>query len=112
VGTPHDSREPEPAEPIQSFYGLGGTSRRFVRSTSKADRRGQCIEATARKLANAMAAQQDIEKGDVRLAPQIQSNIGQELRVVYMDVIDQHVPEHLQKLLERLDDHDDVTAKG
>jgi transcriptional/translational regulatory protein YebC/TACO1 len=30
---------------------------------------------------------------------------------VYMDVIDQHVPEHLQKLLERLDDQDDVTAK-
>jgi Anti-sigma factor NepR len=58
-----------------------------------------------------MAAQHHIEKGDVRLAPQIQSNIGQELRVVYMDVVDQRVPEHLQKLLERLDDQDDVIAK-
>jgi hypothetical protein len=61
---------------------------------------------------NTMAAQHDIETGDVRLAPQIQLNIGQELRAVYADVVDQRVPEQLQNLLRRLDHRYDVTAKG
>ena len=55
-----------------------------------------------------MAAQHDIETGDARLAPQIQLNIGQQLRAVYADVVDQRVPEQLQKLLRRLDHRDDV----
>jgi hypothetical protein len=111
-GTPHDFREPTPPERIQSFCGLAGTNRQLARLTSNTDRCGPCIEPMARRLANTMAAQHDIETGDARLAPQIQLNIGQQLRRVYADVVDQRVPEQLQNLLRRLDHRDDATAKG
>jgi hypothetical protein len=44
-----------------------------------------------------------VEKGDARLTRDIQIKIGQQLRAMYADVVDQGVPDRFVELLEQLD---------
>jgi hypothetical protein len=45
----------------------------------------------------------------VRLGPDIKVRVGQQLRVIYGDVMDQRVPDRCAELLKRLDDLKDAT---
>ena len=43
----------------------------------------------------------------VKLGPDIKAKIGQQLRLMYGEVVDQGVPERFVEMLKRLDDPDD-----
>jgi hypothetical protein len=45
-------------------------------------------------------------KGEARLGREIQARIGQQLRAMYNDVVNQGVPPHLADLVRRLSDQD------
>jgi Anti-sigma factor NepR len=47
----------------------------------------------------------------VRLGTDITVRVGQQLRVIYGDVMDQGVPDRCAELLKRLDDHTDATRE-
>jgi hypothetical protein len=55
-------------------------------------------------LEPAMEADVRPHKGTARLGHDIQAKIGQQLRAVYADVVDQGVPERFVELLQRLDE--------
>jgi len=50
-----------------------------------------------------MDAQPEPEKGDAKLTRDIQIKIGQQLRAMYTDVVDQGVPDRFVELLRQLD---------
>jgi hypothetical protein len=45
-------------------------------------------------------------KPEARLGREVQARIGQQLRALYNDVVDQGVPEHIADLVRRLSDQD------
>ena len=45
-------------------------------------------------------------KTEARLGREVQARIGQQLRAMYNDVVDQGVPQHLADLVRRLSDQD------
>ena len=45
-------------------------------------------------------------KSEVRLGREVQARIGQQLRAMYNDVVNQGVPQHLADLVRRLSDQD------
>jgi hypothetical protein len=47
----------------------------------------------------------------VRLGPDIKVRVGQQLRVIYGDVMGQGVPDRCAELLKRLDDLKDATTE-
>ena len=47
----------------------------------------------------------------VKLGPDIKVRVGQQLRVIYGDVMDQGVPDRCAELLKRLDDLKDATTE-
>jgi hypothetical protein len=47
----------------------------------------------------------------VRLGPDIKVRVGQQLRVIYSDVMDQGVPDRCADLIKRLDDLKDATRE-
>jgi hypothetical protein len=49
-------------------------------------------------------------KGEVRLGREVQARIGQQLRTMYDDVVNQGVPKHIADLVARLSDQDDGVA--
>ena len=49
-------------------------------------------------------------KGEVRLGREVQARIGQQLRAMYDDVVNQGVPQHIADLVARLGDQDDGVA--
>ena len=49
-------------------------------------------------------------KGEVRLGREVQARIGQQLRAMYDDVVNQGVPQHIADLVRRLGDQDDGVA--
>ena len=49
-------------------------------------------------------------KGEVRLGREVQARIGQQLRAMYDDVVNQGVPQHITDLVRRLSEQDDGTA--
>ncbi|MBO0755173.1 MAG: hypothetical protein J2P54_04900 [Bradyrhizobiaceae bacterium] len=51
-----------------------------------------------------MDVQSEPEKGEARLTREIQIKIGQQLRAMYADVVDQGVPERFVELLRQLDE--------
>ena len=51
-----------------------------------------------------MEAELKTEKGTARLGQDIQAKIGQQLRAMYAEVLDQGVPERFVDLLRRLDE--------
>jgi hypothetical protein len=54
----------------------------------------------------------DLEAGPaVGLGPDIKVRVGQQLRVIYGDVMDQGVPDRCSELLKRLDDLKDATRE-
>jgi Anti-sigma factor NepR len=46
-------------------------------------------------------------KSEVRLGKEIQARIGQQLRAMYDDVVEQGVPQHIDELVRRLSEQDD-----
>jgi carbon monoxide dehydrogenase subunit G len=56
------------------------------------------------RLERAMDVQSEPEKGEARLTREIQIKIGQQLRAMYADVVDQGVPERFVELLRQLDE--------
>jgi len=50
---------------------------------------------------------QSQERGDAKLGRDIQAKIGQQLRAMYDDVVNQGVPSRFTELLNRLDKQDD-----
>jgi hypothetical protein len=56
-----------------------------------------------KRLERRMDVQQP-EKGEVKLSREIQVKIGQQLRAMYSDVVDQGVPERFVDLLRKLDE--------
>jgi hypothetical protein len=42
-----------------------------------------------------------------KLGPEVKAKIGQHLRVMYAEIVDQGVPNRFVEILRRLDDHDD-----
>lgn len=55
------------------------------------------------RLERSMDVQSEPEKGEARLTREIQIKIGQQLRAMYADVVDQGVPERFVELLRRLE---------
>jgi len=54
----------------------------------------------------------DLDAGPaVGLGPDIKVRVGQQLRVIYGDVMDQGVPDRCAELLKRLDDLKDATRE-
>jgi Anti-sigma factor NepR len=51
-----------------------------------------------------MEVQSEPEKGEARLSRDIQIKIGQQLRAMYTDVVEQGVPDRFVELLRQLDD--------
>ncbi|HUZ31165.1 MAG TPA: NepR family anti-sigma factor [Xanthobacteraceae bacterium] len=49
-------------------------------------------------------------KAEVRLGREVQARIGQQLRGMYDDVVNQGVPKHIDDLVRRLSDQDDGVA--
>jgi hypothetical protein len=45
-------------------------------------------------------------RGEARLGREVQARIGQQLRAMYNDVVNQGVPQHLAELVRRLSDQD------
>jgi hypothetical protein len=45
-------------------------------------------------------------RGEARLGREVQARIGQQLRAMYNDVVNQGVPQHLADLVRRLSDQD------
>jgi hypothetical protein len=64
---------------------------------------GKLLKKPQRRAAIAQAAVRDA-KG--RLGPEIQNKIGQHLRRLYSDIVDQGVPNRFAELLRDLDDSD------
>ena len=56
------------------------------------------------RLERSMDVQSEPEKGEARLTREIQIKIGQQLRAMYADVVDQGVPDRFVELLRRLDE--------
>ncbi|MFZ3311596.1 MAG: NepR family anti-sigma factor [Xanthobacteraceae bacterium] len=46
-------------------------------------------------------------KPEARLGREVQARIGQQLRAIYTDVVNQGVPDHLADLVRRLSDQDE-----
>ncbi len=59
---------------------------------------------------DAMGRQTTQRKGEVRLGREVQARIGQQLRALYDDVVNQGVPKHIDDLVRRLSDQDDGVA--
>jgi hypothetical protein len=55
---------------------------------------------------SAMGTQPTPHKPDVRLGREVQARIGQQLRAMYDDVVNQGVPHHINDLIRRLSDQD------
>jgi hypothetical protein len=53
-----------------------------------------------------MGRQNTPHKPDVRLGREVQARIGQQLRALYDDVVNQGVPPHIADLVRRLSDQD------
>ena len=49
-------------------------------------------------------------KAEVRLGREVQARIGQQLRAMYDDVVNQGVPDHIADLVRRLSEQDDGAA--
>jgi Anti-sigma factor NepR len=49
-------------------------------------------------------------KAEVRLGREVQARIGQQLRGMYDEVVNQGVPKHIDDLVRRLSDQDDGVA--
>jgi hypothetical protein len=47
-----------------------------------------------------------IQKPEARLGREVQARIGQQLRAMYNDVVNQGVPTHIADLVRRLSEHD------
>ena len=43
-------------------------------------------------------------RSNLAMSPEVQNKIGQQLRAVYSDIVDQGVPDRFAKLIEQLDD--------
>jgi hypothetical protein len=63
------------------------------------------------RLEPAMEADVRPYKGTARLGHDIQAKIGQQLRAVYADIVDQGVPDRFVELLRRLDEARRKTGK-
>jgi Anti-sigma factor NepR len=55
---------------------------------------------------NTMARPATAHKPEARLGREVQARIGQQLRAMYNDVVNQGVPQHLSDLVRRLSDQD------
>jgi Anti-sigma factor NepR len=55
----------------------------------------------------AMELEQDRTKSIAKLSPEIKAKIGQQLRVMYEEVVCQGVPDRFVEILQRLDSDDD-----
>jgi hypothetical protein len=55
---------------------------------------------------DSMARQDPPHKPDVRLGREVQARIGQQLRAMYDDLVNQGVPDHIDDLLRRISDQD------
>jgi len=49
-------------------------------------------------------------KNDVRLGREVQARIGQQLRAMYDEVVNEGVPQHISDLIRRLSDQDNGAA--
>jgi hypothetical protein len=56
------------------------------------------------RLERSMDVKSDTDKGEARLTRDIQIKIGQQLRAMYTDVVDQGVPDRFVELLRQLDE--------
>jgi hypothetical protein len=59
---------------------------------------------------DAMARTATQRKSEVRLGKEIQARIGQQLRALYDDVVNEGVPKHIDDLVRRLSEQDDGAA--
>ena len=59
---------------------------------------------------DAMGRPANQRKSEVRLGREVQARIGQQLRAMYDDVVNQGVPQHIADLVRRLGDQDDGVA--
>jgi hypothetical protein len=53
-----------------------------------------------------MGRQPSPHKPDVRLGREVQARIGQQLRALYDDVVNQGVPQHINDLIRKLSEQD------
>jgi anti-sigma factor NepR-like protein len=76
------------------------------------DRKSDNPEFPARKPDSPMRTQTTSRKRPARLGPEIQHRIGQQLRAMYDDVVQQGVPDRFADLLRQLDDSASKGSRG
>jgi hypothetical protein len=64
------------------------------------------------RLERSMDVQSEPDKGEARLTREIQIKIGQQLRAMYADVVDQGVPDRFVELLRQLDEEGSKKDNG
>jgi hypothetical protein len=64
------------------------------------------------RLERSMDVESGPEKGEARLTREIQIKIGQQLRAMYADVVDQGVPDRFVELLRQLDEEGSKKDRG
>jgi hypothetical protein len=67
-------------------------------------------DADKPEVRDAMGRTVNSRKSEVRLGREIQARIGQQLRAMYDEVVNQGVPRHIADLVRRLSEHDDGAA--
>jgi len=63
-------------------------------------------KAASDKSQDAMGTQPNMTKPHPRLGREVQAKIGQQLRAMYDEVVNQGVPDHIADLVRRLSDQD------
>ena len=64
-------------------------------------------EAENPEVQDAMGRQVNPRRTEVRLGREVQARIGQQLRSMYDDLLNQGVPSHIEDLVRRLTEQDD-----
>lgn len=73
-----------------------------LKSPTTSEDKAEGVDAMGRPAAQ--------RKSEVRLGKEIQARIGQQLRAMYDDVVEQGVPTHINDLVRRLCEQDDGAA--
>ncbi len=86
------------------FWGPNG------RVMTKTVNREAAAQDEDKKVPDDMSRATGQRKGEVRLGREVQARIGQQLRTLYDDVVNEGVPTHIADLVHRLSSQDDGAA--
>jgi aromatic ring-cleaving dioxygenase len=80
------------------------------RKTANTEPASAAAEADKAEASETMGRSNTPRKTEVRLGREVQARIGQQLRAMYDDIVNQGVPQHLSDIVRRLSEQDDGAA--